>query len=124
MGAHPFGARAFACPRRGHTRQGMQKQKILVAEDDDTTRKLIGRQLVMDDYRILFAAEGRETLAVLAQQHPDLVVLDLFMPGVDGMEIIRQVREESVVPIIVLSGAADEETKLRAFALGADDYIV
>src|SRR5262245_21579410 len=72
-------------------RQEMQKLRSLVGEDDDETRKLIGRQLEVDDYRILFAADGREMLTLLAQQHPDLVVLDLYLPDLDGLEIIRQV---------------------------------
>ena len=79
--------------------------------------------LSAQDYRISTAHTGKEALPIITSQCPDLILLDLGLPDMDGMEIIRQVRTWSSVPIIVLSARTQEQEKVRALDLGADDYL-
>ena len=99
------------------------KLSILLVEDEKNICDFISTSLSAQDYRISTAHTGKEALPIITSQCPDLILLDLGLPDMDGMEIIRQVRTWSSVPIIVLSARTQEQEKVRALALGADDYL-
>lgn len=99
------------------------KLSILLVEDEKNICDFISTSLSAQDYRISTAHTGKEALPIITSQCPDLTLLDLGLPDMDGMEIIRQVRTWSSVPIIVLSARTQEQEKVRALDLGADDYL-
>lgn len=99
------------------------KLSILLVEDEKNICDFISTSLSAQDYRISTAHTGKEALPIITSQCPDLILLDLGLPDMDGMEIIRQVRTCSSVPIIVLSARTQEQEKVRALDLGADDYL-
>lgn len=99
------------------------KLSILLVEDEKNICDFISTSLSAQDYRISTAHTGKEALPIITSQCPDLILLDLGLPDMDGMEIIRQVRIWSSVPIIVLSARTQEQEKVRALDLGADDYL-
>jgi two-component system KDP operon response regulator KdpE len=96
---------------------------ILVVDDEREILRALQRSLLAHGYRVLTATNGEDALAAIAQQRPDLMVLDLLMPGVSGLEVCRQIRAMSSLPIIVLSVKNTERDKVEALDLGADDYI-
>ncbi len=100
------------------------QHKILVVDDDRKTVDLIALYLRRDHYEVLTAYDGRAALEVARQRRPHLVVLDWMLPKVDGMEVCRTLRQESDVPIIMLTARTTEEDKLMGLNLGADDYVV
>lgn len=99
-------------------------KKILVADDEELIRRLVSDFLVQEGYEPLLAVDGDEALAIFAE-HPDtaLMILDIMMPGTDGWEVCRKVRETSQIPIIMLSARSTEFDQLTAFDAGADDYV-
>jgi two-component system, OmpR family, KDP operon response regulator KdpE len=97
--------------------------RILVVDDEPQIRKFLRISLSAHGYEVIEAARGEEALAKCATGSPDLVILDLGLPDVDGQEVIARIREWSKVPIIVLSVRAAEAEKVAALDLGADDYI-
>ena len=99
------------------------KLSILLVEDEKNICDFISTSLSAQDYRISTAHTGKEALPIITSQCPDLILLDLGLPDMDGMEIIRQVRTWSSVPIIVLSARTQEQEKVRGLDLGADDYL-
>lgn len=99
------------------------KLSILLVEDEKNICDFISTSLSAQDYRISTAHTGKEALPIITSQCPDLILLDLGLADMDGMEIIRQVRTWSSVPIIVLSARTQEQEKVRALDLGADDYL-
>lgn len=99
------------------------KLSIVLVEDEKNICDFISTSLSAQDYRISTAHTGKEALPIITSQCPDLILLDLGLPDMDGMEIIRQVRTWSNVPIIVLSARTQEQEKVRALDLGADDYL-
>ena len=99
------------------------KLSFLLVEDEKNICDFISTSLSAQDYRISTAHTGKEALPIITSQCPDLILLDLGLPDMDGMEIIRQVRTWSSVPIIVLSARTQEQEKVRALDLGADDYL-
>ena len=99
------------------------KLSIVLVEDEKNICDFISTSLSAQDYRISTAHTGKEALPIITSQCPDLILLDLGLPDMDGMEIIRQVRTWSSVPIIVLSARTQEQEKVRALDLGADDYL-
>ena len=99
------------------------KLSILLVDDEKNICDFISTSLSAQDYRISTAHTGKEALPIITSQCPDLILLDLGLPDMDGMEIIRQVRTWSSVPIIVLSARTQEQEKVRALDLGADDYL-
>ena len=99
------------------------KLSILLVEDEKNICDFISTSLSAQDYRISTAHTGKEALPSITSQCPDLFLLDLGLPDMDGIEIIRQVRTWSSVPIIVLSARTQEQEKVRALDLGADDYL-
>lgn len=96
---------------------------ILIADDDKKIVDLVTLYLKRDGYSVLPAYDGREALDVARRKQPDLVVLDLMMPELDGMDVCRLLRAESAVPIIMLTARTTDEDKLRGLDLGADDYV-
>jgi two-component system alkaline phosphatase synthesis response regulator PhoP len=102
----------------------MSGKKVLVVDDDVKTVELVKLYLSRDGYRVVTAYEGTEALRLARQSHPDLIVLDLMLPGIDGLEITRTLRAESDVPIIMLTAKTTEQDRLTGLALGADDYII
>jgi two-component system KDP operon response regulator KdpE len=96
---------------------------ILIVEDDPPIRRLLRATLGAHDYRTLEASTGAEALSALRHHRPDLVVLDLGLPDIDGQALIGRIREISPVPIVVLSSRGDEEAKVTALDAGADDYV-
>ena len=96
---------------------------VLIVEDDPTTTELVAMYLKRDGYRVLTAGDGVEGLRAARESKPDLVVLDLMLPKLDGMEVCRTLRQESNVPIVILTARVDEEERLAGLDLGADDYV-
>ncbi len=101
----------------------MAKQRILVVDDDENTCELIRLQLEVAGYEALCAQNGREGLALAKDQKPSLVLLDITMPEIDGLEVLREVRRFSNVPVIMVTGRADEFDRVLGLEMGADDYI-
>lgn len=99
------------------------KYKVLIVEDDQSILSFVQTILETNGYQVLTAERCGQGMLVFASHMPDLVVLDLGLPDMDGEEFIRQVRRESSVPIIVLSARADENDKVSSLDLGANDYI-
>lgn len=99
------------------------KYKILVVEDDRNISTMIQTVLEMGGYQVLTAQRCQQGILMLSSHVPDLVVLDLGLPDMDGAELIRIARRTSMIPIIVLSARSDEQDKVAALDLGANDYI-
>ncbi|MGA9347537.1 MAG: response regulator transcription factor [Anaerolineae bacterium] len=102
----------------------MARTKILVVDDDKKTAELVKLYLEKDGYRVLAAYDGWQALELARQKRPDLLVLDLMLPGVDGLDVCRILRGEgNKVPIIMLTAKTTEADKLIGLDLGADDYV-
>lgn len=101
----------------------MPQATILLIDDDSTLLELLAGHLQTMGYRALTAHEGPSGLRLAAESQPDLIVLDVMMPGMDGWEVCQRLREKSRVPIILLTAKDDEIDKLRGFRLGVDDYV-
>jgi two-component system alkaline phosphatase synthesis response regulator PhoP len=101
----------------------MAGKRVLVVDDDVKTVELVKLYLERDGYRVLTAYDGIEALRVAREDHPDLIVLDLMLPGIDGLKICRTLRDESDVPIIMLTAKTTDQDKLTGLNLGADDYV-
>ena len=97
--------------------------KILVADDDAQLQRALRITLASRGYDVVAARDGAEAIELAASAHPDLLLLDLGMPNVDGMDVIRAVRAWSKVPILVLSGRTDSAEMVEALDAGADDYV-
>lgn len=96
--------------------------KILVVDDEPKILKVVEHSLRRDGYEIFTAADGEEALAVAERIEPDLIVLDLMLPKINGFEVCRQIKDRRDVPIIILSARGDETDKVMGFTLGVDDY--
>lgn len=101
----------------------MNKFQILVVEDDSPIRNLIATTLKTHDYKYLLAQNGEEAIIQASTHDPDVVFLDLGLPDMDGVEIIKKIREWSNMPIIVISARSEDEDKIEALDAGADDYL-
>lgn len=101
----------------------MNKYKILVAEDDKAIRDSIGIYLKNANYDVIFAEDGKECLEVFGREKIDLVIMDLMMPNITGEEAIMKLRENTYVPIIILSAKSEDYDKIIGLDIGADDYI-
>jgi len=101
----------------------MNNIRILVVEDDSTVRNLITNTLKSNGYRYLTARTGEEAIAAATTQQPDILFLDLGLPDLDGVEIIRRIRSWSQMPIIVISARSEDTDKVTALDAGADDYL-
>ncbi len=101
----------------------MNKPRILIVEDDKAVRNLIATTLETQGYQYFTAETGAVSILEAASQQPDIIILDLGLPDMDGMDIIRKVRTWSNVPIIVVSARSDDQDKIEALDAGADDYL-
>lgn len=99
------------------------KVSILIIEDEKNICDFISTSLSSHDYKITEAHTGKEALFIITSRCPDLILLDLGLPDLDGIEIIKQVRTWSSIPIIVISARTQEQEKVKALDLGADDYL-
>jgi two-component system catabolic regulation response regulator CreB len=97
---------------------------VLVVDDDDTVREVLRRYLTRDGHEVIEAADGITGLGVVRSQHPDLVVLDLMLPGMDGLEVCREIRRTSSIPVIMLTALGQESDRVVGLEYGADDYVV
>ena len=98
-------------------------RSILVVEDEPVVAEVVERYLRRDGHTVRVVGDGAEAMDAVADLDPDLIVLDLMLPGLDGMEICRRVREHSQTPIIMLTARGEETDKLLGLELGADDYV-
>jgi DNA-binding response OmpR family regulator len=98
--------------------------RVLVVDDDPAMRKLIADSLAEHAFRVSAAANGAEMAQALAQHTVDLIVLDLRLQGEDGMELARKLRQESQIPIVMVTGRAEEVDRVMGLELGADDYVL
>ena len=101
----------------------MNRPTILVIEDDIPVRNLIVTTLKTHDYKYITAANGSEAVMMASSHNPDVVFLDLGLPDIDGVDVIRQIRTWSNMPIIVISARSDDSDKIEALDAGADDYL-
>ncbi len=101
-----------------------QTSVILVVDDDPGILKLVRMQLSEDGFRVLTAGSGEESLQVIEEQRPDLILLDVMLPGMSGYEVMRAVRERSATPIVMLTARANDVDKVLGLEMGADDYVV
>jgi len=101
----------------------MVKTRVLVVDDELSIVKFLRANLEASGYEVLAAMDGAEALKVFETELPDLIILDIMMPKMDGFEVCRRLREWSQIPIIMLSARCDEKDKVKCFDLGADDYM-
>jgi DNA-binding response OmpR family regulator len=102
----------------------MSLQKdILVVEDEENIREVVGRYLEREGFNVREAADGYAALDAIADQEPDLIVMDLMLPGIDGLTLTRQVQQQSGIPIIILTARGDTSDRIRGLDWGADDYL-
>ena len=99
------------------------KEKLLLVDDDATLLEFLGEFLENLAYSVLRASNGPDALRITYREHPNLVVLDVMMPGMDGWEVAARIREMADLPIIMVTGKSTEADKLRGFKLGVDDYV-
>ncbi|WP_410564545.1 response regulator transcription factor [Amycolatopsis sp. cmx-4-61] len=100
-----------------------QAGRVLVVDDDETVRDVVRRYLEVAGFTVDMAGDGAEGLAKFAAHEPDLVVLDVMMPGINGLEVCRRLRQVSQVPIVMLTALGEEENRIAGLQLGADDYV-
>ena len=101
------------------------RAKILCIDDDDMVRQMMGDFLKQSGYEVFLAEDGKTGLETFKQCDPDVVLVDLKMPVIDGLEFLKKLRETSnIVPVIVISGAQDTEEAIQALRLGASDYLI
>jgi DNA-binding response OmpR family regulator len=97
--------------------------RVLVVDDDETVRDVVRRYLERDGHEVVVAGDGESALQLVARQVPDLIVLDLMLPGIDGLEVCRRLRQRHSVPIVMLTALGEEEDRVVGLQLGADDYV-
>jgi DNA-binding response OmpR family regulator len=97
---------------------------VLVVDDEPMVREVVTRYLNLDGYSVQEAADGDEAMTWLRHNRPELVVLDVMLPGVDGLEVLRHLRSEGDIPVILLTARAEEVDRIVGLELGADDYVV
>jgi len=101
----------------------LKQKNILVVDDEESMRSLIGRTLEMEGYGVALASGGMSALELMGESEPDLIILDIKMPGLNGFEVLNVVRRYSDVPVIMLSALGEVTTIRDALVVGADDFI-
>jgi len=101
----------------------MPEYKVLVADDDEHVLDILDMYLKKEGYKVVFARTGKEAVAIIDSERPDLVLLDVMMPEMDGFEVCRKVRRDSRIPIIMLTARDADIDKILGLELGADDYV-
>jgi len=99
------------------------QQTVLVVDDEEAIAEAVRARLESEGYQVLVAADGPEAIETAATAHPDLVVLDLMLPGMDGLEVCKEIQREQWVPVLMLTARTEEADKVAGFAVGADDYL-
>lgn len=117
----PIQATPLRDPRRGIT---IMANKILVVDDELNLLRAVQHSLEKEGYQVVTASDGREALRLAYSEHPDLIILDVMMPELDGWQVCQWIREISDVPIIMLTAKAEREDIIKGLELGADDYLV
>ena len=107
----------------GQHPQQQRQQTVLIVDDEPIVREVVERYLRQEGYRVESAVDGPDALRRFAAARPDLVLLDLMLPGIDGLEVCRQLRAQSNVPIIMLTAKGDETDTIIGLGVGADDYV-
>ena len=102
----------------------VSKQKILIVDDDENIAELISLYLIKECFDTRTAVDGEEALTLFREYEPNLILLDLMLPGIDGYEVCREIRKTSSVPIIMLSAKGEIFDKVLGLELGADDYMI
>ncbi|MGZ8625061.1 MAG: response regulator [Actinomycetota bacterium] len=114
-------------PRGGATTCGydaeVTPQTVLVVDDEEAIAEAVRARLESEGYRVLVAADGPQALETAERERPDLVVLDLMLPGMDGLEVCTQLQRGRWVPVLMLTARTEEADKVAGFAVGADDYL-
>ena len=100
-----------------------ERQRVLVADDDPLIQRLVRTHLDRAGFRVLTAEDGEAAVDMAAVEQPDLIVLDLMLPKLDGFEVCKRIREFSLVPVVMLTARGEQVDKLRGFEAGADDYL-
>src|SRR5919106_2297087 len=103
--------------------RGQQVSTVLIVDDEEIVREVVAQYLRQDGFRVEAAADGHEALSRFAAARPDLVLLDLMLPGVDGLEVCRRIRSQSNVPVIMVTAKGDEIDTIIGLGVGADDYV-
>src|SRR5690349_1176237 len=101
----------------------MSGETILIVDDEPTIVEVVGLYLQREGFRVLTAGDGNAALQVVAQERPDLVVLDLMLPGLNGLDVTRRLRAGGSLPIILLTARSEEADRVVGLELGADDYV-
>ena len=101
----------------------MKQILIMVVDDDPSIRKFIKANLEARDYRVLIAGDGKEAIQIMEEELPELILLDIMMPEMDGFQVCKAIREWSQVPIVMLSARDSESDKVKCLDTGADDYL-
>jgi DNA-binding response OmpR family regulator len=96
---------------------------VLVVDDEPTVRDIVGQYLTRDGFRVVTAGDGREVMELVELESPDLVVLDIMLPGIGGLELCRSIRARRAIPVILLTARGEETDRIVGLELGADDYV-
>lgn len=102
----------------------LKKYRILIADDDARLRDQLTSRFTAANYDVINASNGKEALEQAQAQEPDMMILDILMPGMDGMQVLQKIRESSTLPVIILSAQAVDITRINSLNLGADDYLM
>jgi DNA-binding response OmpR family regulator len=102
---------------------GVPAKTVLVVEDEDAIAEAIRARLRSEGYEVLVASDGPEAIRTHEERHPDLVVLDLMLPGMDGLEVCQRIQRDGWTPVLMLTARTEEADKVAGFAVGADDYL-
>ena len=113
----------MAKKKKKGTSKGEERSRILVVEDDLTLLETLEYNLAAEGYKVITAADGLSALEIAREEDPDLIVLDLMLPRMDGFEVCRVLRREMTVPILMLTARADEVDRVVGLEVGADDYL-
>ncbi len=101
----------------------VSEQTILVVDDEEAIAEAVRARLESEGFRVVVAADGPEAIVANTEHHPDLVVLDLMLPGMDGLEVCQQIQKNGWTPVLMLTARTEEADKVAGFAVGADDYL-
>ncbi len=101
----------------------MNERGVLVVEDEHAIAEAVRARLASEGYRVRVVHDGPDALIAAAEERPDLVVLDLMLPGMDGLEVCRELQKDAWVPVLMLTARAEEADTVAGFAVGADDYL-
>jgi DNA-binding response OmpR family regulator len=96
---------------------------VLVVDDEEAIAEAVRARLESEGFRVLVAGDGNEAIDRASAEHPDLVVLDLMLPGMDGLEVCKEIQRDAWVPVLMLTARTEEADKVAGFAVGADDYL-